>query len=543
MGVYINKGNTGFMRYANNDYVDKTAMIAFINSTLNTSNMLTCVTRPRRFGKSIAANMLCAYYDRSCDSSTLFNRYVISQDPSYKEHLNRYNVIYLDITNFISEYRYDDNIVKYMQEDIKEDLIESFPEVNIPERMKLMPAMMKIAQQTDTKFFFIIDEWDAMCREISDKPEIMNEYIVLLRRMFKSVDTPYVFAGVYMTGILPIKKYGTQSALNDFREYSMTSSGAMGGFLGFDDEDVKVLAQKHNMCLDEMKRWYDGYEMETFDWRLDAPKTRKTAIYNPNSVMTAIREQHCDNFWARTEAFDSLQQYIDNDFDNVKETLEKLIRGESISINVLRFGNDINGINDNEELFTLLIHLGYLNYNRYEKTASLPNQEIREEFVEALRGSKNHTELRELVRRSDSLLQSLWMQDEEAVAEGIEYIHNHKVAPNFYNNEQALRSVIRTAFLGAIDHYIEIQELATGKGYADIVFIPRRGNNHPILVIELKWNKTVSAAIQQIKNRDYPEILKGFNDDILLVGINYDMHSKKHSCVIEKLKHNKMQIQ
>lgn len=242
MGAYINRGNAAFTGYTNGEYIDKTGMIAYINSTLNTGNRLTCVTRPRRFGKSIAANMLCAYYDKS------------------------------------------------------------------------------------------------------------------------------------------IKKYGTQSALNDFREYSMTNPGPMGGFPGFSDEDVKSLADSYGMNFAELKRWYDGYEMETFDWRIKNPKKRKTAIYNPNSVMTAIRGRRCDNYWAMTEAFDSLQRYIDNDFNGVKETLEKLITGVPIRINVLRFGNDMNNVSDNEELFTLLIHLGYLTYDPDLKQATLPNQEIREEY-------------------------------------------------------------------------------------------------------------------------------------------------------------------
>ncbi len=534
MGIYINRGNVAFADYSNGEYIDKTGMIAYINSTLNTVNRLTCVTRPRRFGKSIAANMLCAYYDKSCDSSALFDRFAIAKDPSYKEHLNKYYVINVDVTNFVSEYRGDDNIVTYMQEDIKADLIEEFPDVNLAEQTKLMPALIKIAKHTGIKFIFVIDEWDALCRELANKPQIMDQYVDFLRRMFKSNDTASVFAGVYMTGILPIKKYGTQSALNDFREYSMTSPGPMGGFLGFNDDDVKMLAEKYGMDFSELKRWYDGYEMDTYDWRVNIPQIKKTAIYNPNSVMTAIRERHCDNYWAKTEAFEALQQYIDCDFDGVKETLESLIKGESVEMSVLRFGNDISSVTDNDELFTLLIHFGYLSYDRQNRTALLPNQEIREEFVEALRGSKSHKELSELVRRSDALLKSLWMKDEETVAAGVEYIHNHKVAPNFYNNEQSLRSVVRTAFLGAIDHYIEIQELASGKGYADLVFIPRRNTNKPVLVIELKWDKSAHSAITQIKERDYPELLKELSDEMLLVGINYDKESKTHSCVIEK---------
>lgn len=534
MGSYINKGNAGFADCIVGEYIDKTEMIAFINSTLNTSTRLTCVTRPRRFGKSMAASMLCAYYDKSCDSSALFAPFAIAQDESFSKHLNRYSVIYLDVTNFVSEYRGKKDIVRRMQRAIKQDLEEAFPDVRIPKNAHLMTALLAIAVQKQEKFIFIIDEWDALCRELASTPEIMDEYVDLLRRMFKSNDTAQVFAGVYMTGILPIKKYGTQSALNAFCEYSMTNPGAVGGFLGFNDDEVKALAVKYGMDFEELKRWYDGYEVETFDWRIAIPEIKKTSIYNPNSVMTALRGHRCDNYWAMTEAFESLQQYIDNDFAGVKETLESLIKGESVRLNILRFGNDVNGVDDNEELFTLLIHFGYLCYDHNDRLAKLPNQEIREEFVTALRGSKSHKELSELVRASDQLLQSTWQMDEETVAAGIQKIHNSKVAPNFYNNEQALRSVVRLAYLGAIDQYVEIQELASGKGYADLVLIPRRNSSNPLMVIELKWNSTARAAIAQIKDRNYPTLLQPLSGEILLVGINYDKDTKQHTCVIEK---------
>ncbi len=534
MGAYINKGNTAFADYLNGEYIDKTGMIAYINSTLNTGIRLTCVTRPRRFGKSLAANMLCAYYDKSCDSSALFDGFVIAKDPSYKIHLNKYPVIYIDITSFTTRYDGREDIVDIIQSKVMADVKKTYPSVAYDDEGDLMDTLLAISVNTGEKFVVIIDEWDALCRDYSSKPEVMARYVNLLRRMFKSSnDTAIAFAGVYMTGILPIKKYGTQSALNDFQEYSMTNSGPLGSFFGFDDDDVVMLAEKYGMDFDELKRWYDGYEMDAFDWRQNIPDIKKVAIYNPNSVMNAVRRRCCGNYWAMTEAFDSLQRYIDNDFNGVKDTLERLIKGEPVGINVLRFGNDMNNVSDNEELFNLLIHFGYLSYNPNLKQVVLPNQEIREEFVEAIRGSKSHKELSDLVRASDRLLEAVWNMDEVAVAEGVEYIHNHRVAPNFYNNEQSLRSVVRTAFLGAVDYYIEIQELATGKGFADIVYVPRRNSSKPLLVVELKWDKSASVAIDQIVERDYPKLLTNFSDKVLLVGINYSADTKKHECKIK----------
>ena len=397
MGTYIHTGNKSFTDNTRSRYVDKTAMIAFINSTLNTTYRLTCVTRPRRFGKSIAANMLCAYYDQSCDSSALFAPFAIARDTSYREHLNRYPVIFIDVTKITTAHRGRKDIVKILQRSVKEEVLAAYPNITVPRNANLMDTLTTVASQTGQQFILIIDEWDALCRELADRPQLMDEYVDLLRRMFKTSDTAHVFAGVYMTGILPIKKYGTQSALNNFREYSMTTPGPMAGFIGFDDADVKALAEQYAMSLDELRHWYDGYKFDTFDWRQDVPTVTQTSIYNANSVMTAIANRACATYWSKSESFEALQEYIDMDFEGVRETIERLVLGQPITLRALRFGNDQNCINSSEELFTLLCHFGYLSYNPKTLEAILPNQEIREEFVEALRGSKRHAELSKLV--------------------------------------------------------------------------------------------------------------------------------------------------
>lgn len=535
MGIYINKGNTGFTGYTNGEYIDKTGMIAYINSTLNTGNRLTCVTRPRRFGKSMAANMLCAYYDKSCDSSALFDRFVIAKDASYREHLNKYSVIYIDVTNFTTEYSGREDIIDILQAKVKADVREAYTAIDYDEDSSLMDVLLAISIHTGEKFIFIIDEWDALCRELTDKPSIMNEYVDLLRRMFKSNDTPIVFAGVYMTGILPIKKYGTQSALNDFREYSMTCAGPLAPYFGFLPEEVERLVRKRDGFYNMLKCWYDGYILDDNGWDGTQFKLLRYHIYNPNSVMHAFMFGQCDNYWAQTESFESLRQYIDNDFDGVKETLQSLIDGKPVKISTLTFGNDMNQINSRDELFTLMVHLGYVSYNSADHTVSFPNMEVRMEILEAIRNSRRHKELAELIKASDRLLQATQDMDEQAVKEAVEYVHNHKVAPNFYNNEQALRSVVRMAYLTAIDDYQDIQELPTGKGYADIVYLPRPLSSYPALVIELKWNESVNTAIDQIRERDYPEMLKPFSDNILLVGISYDKDTKAHECRIERI--------
>ena len=523
MGIYINKGNAAFRQYTNGEYVDKTGLIAYVNSTVDTADKLTCVSRPRRFGKSMAAQMIYAYYDKSCDSRELFSRFKISQDKTFEQHLNKYPAIYLDITNFTTKYQGRDDIVDLIQRNVIKDILKTYPDVDADEDSDLMDVLLSVNMLTGEKFVMVIDEWDALCREAANKPKLMDDYVNLLRRLFKGGDTAQVFACVYMTGILPIKRCGTQSALNDFREFSMASPRQLAGYIGFTEEEVHTLCDKYGMDYAEMKGWYDGYSFGP----------NYPAVFNPNSVMQACNSGFYDNYWGKTSAFETLQQYVDLNMTGVQESLERIIRGEAEKVSVLRFGFDINSIGSDDELLTLFIHLGYLAYNVEDTTVHIPNKEIRMEFVEALRGSKTHRQLAELVKTSDRLMETTMNEDEKQVAEIIEKLHSSTTGPDFYNNEQALRSVLKVGYISAIDDYVSIQELPAGKGYADLAFIPRRGSNKPAVVVELKWNQPVRAAIDQIRERDHPAALMPFTDNILLVGISYDCDNKQHSCKIE----------
>jgi hypothetical protein len=525
MGKFINRGNEAFKSYLSGEYVDKTELIGFVNSTINTVFKLTCVTRPRRFGKSMAAQMLYAYYDKSADSKQLFSQFKIASDPSFEQHLNKYPAIAIDITGFTTRYAGNKDIVSIIQKAIIKDVAKAYPHIPVEDDADLMDYLLDIAEETGEKFVLIIDEWDALCREAADKPELMNEYVNMLRRLFKNIDTPRVFACVYMTGILPIKQYGTQSALNDFKEFSMAEPGHLAGHIGFTNGEVKLLCDKYDMDYEMLKGWYDGYGFGP----------GYPAVFNPNSVMEACRRHTFGSYWSRTSAFEALQTYIDLNLDNIREALERIMMGEKLTVRTLRFNFDVKSISDTDELFTLLIHLGYLSYNVEDLTVSIPNKEIRMEFTEAIRGSRSHKELAAIVRMSDELLEATLNRNEVKVARMIEQIHNHQAGPDYYNNEQALRSVVKMGYLSAIDKFVTIQELPTGKGYADMVFIPRKNIGKAAMVVELKWNHAANTAISQIKERDYPDILRGFTDNILLVGITYDDKSKQHSCQIESI--------
>lgn len=522
MGKYLNVGNVGFASMTKMSYVDKTGLISFINSTLGTTDKLTCVSRPRRFGKSYAAKMLCAYYDKSCDSSAMFVDYQIAGDASFREYLNRYDVIYLDITLFISKAEDITNVVKDINDRVVEEVSHIYPDVKKDKALSDM--LFNVTEATGNKFIMIIDEWDALFREEKENTRLQKEYIDLLRSLFKSSWTDIIFDAVYMTGILPVKKYGTQSAVSDFREYNMIEPEPMEEYMGFTEQEVQKLCAGSGVTFEEVQKWYDGYVLG-----------KDTHIYSPKSVMDAIKRKRIGNYWTRTETYESLKIYIDLNEDGLKETIVQMLGGAHVKIDVSTFQNDMTTIHSKDDVLTLLIHLGYLAYDAEAKAVFIPNEEVREEFVRSVAAGR-HKEVAKLIRNSDLLLQYTLDRDEEAVAQAMEEAHKAGTAPIFYNNEQALRSVIRFAYLSCVDEFLRIDELPSGHGYADVVFFPKKVSSMPLILVELKWDQTADGAIRQIKKRDYPQVLKDYGGKILLVGINYSSKNYKHTCKIEEYK-------
>ena len=520
MGAYINIGNVGFKRARNMEYIDKSGLIAVVNNTLNSEFAFTCVSRCRRFGKSMAAKMLCAYYDKSCDSRSLFEDLEIAKNPSFEEHLNKYPVIYLDITNFIT--RFKDDIVQHMQDELKSDILKAYPQAEYQEKDDLMQVLININQQTGERFIFIIDEWDAICREFKSGSSAMDEYANWLRRMFKSVNGGEVFAGVYMTGILPIKKYKTQSALNNFIEYSMVEPRRMARYFGFTKEEVRQLAEKHGMDFDELVKWYDGYQIGD-----------ELSMFNPNSVMQALDTGRCRSFWAATGAYDAISNYININYEGLKDDIINMIGGGRSKVDPTMFENDLSMIFGRDDVLTVLIHLGYLSYNWRKDECYIPNREVAGEMMNAVKRNK-WAVIVKAVEASEQLLQATLDGDEEAVAEGLRRVHSENTSILSYNNENSLSCAINIAYYAAHNDYIFMRELPSGKGFADIVLIPRKNVDSPAIVIELKYNQDADTAIDQIRRKEYPESAREYTNNILLVGINYDKKEKRHTCKIEK---------
>ena len=521
MGIYINRGNLDFQRILNSEYVDKTGLIAVVNRTLFTEQSMTCVSRCRRFGKSMAAKMLQAYYDNTCDSRSMFAGLQIEQDASFEKHLNKYPVIYIDMTSFITRFKGHDDIVSHIDSEVRTEIQTAFPNVPAAEGDDLMALLQRIVLKTNQPFFFIIDEWDAICREFPAGSKGMDSYVTWLRRMFKDVSANNVFAGVYMTGILPIKKYNTQSALNNFLEYSMVMPRTMAGFFGFTKDEVRALAAKYQMDYDELAKWYDGYKIGSV-----------TSMFNPNSVIQAVLSGYCESYWATTGAYDAISRYINMNFEGLKDDIIRMLGGGRSRVNPTKFQNDLSIIRSKDDALTVLIHLGYLSYDRDEGECYIPNREVAGEMVNAVE-SNDWRNVIDAIEQSRQLLQDTLDEDAEAVARGVADVHSNDTSILSYNNENSLSCVISLAYYYARNDYHIHREFASGKGFADLVMIPRKNVSKPALVIELKKDKDARSGIDQIKERNYPQKVAEYAGDMLLVAISYDGDTKQHSCCIE----------
>ena len=521
MGKFINKGNDGFASICNSQFVDKSMLIERVNSVMLTENRFLCVTRARRFGKSVAVKMLNAYYDCSCDSRPLFEGLQISQCADFDKHLNHHPVLYLDMTDFTTKYGGDETLVERMKQDICNELLREYPGVTMSEGDDLMDLLVTIVDRTGKRFVCLIDEWDALCRD--GRAKLMDEYVDLLRRLFKGSKTEYVFSCVYMTGILPIKRYNTQSALNNFEEYTMLSPAQLAPYFGFSEREVNELCEQNGMDAAEMKRWYDGY-------RLGA----ESAIYNPYAVMRALKRKSYESYWASTNAFEGLRQYITMNFEGLKDDIVQALNDIPVSVNSLRFSNDMHQIECRDDVLTLLCHLGYLSYDSLTKCATIPNYEVRQEF-EAAVADTQWGEVVDALQNSERLLENLLRGDSNRVAEAVAQVHLQNTSILKYNDENSLAYVLSLAFYTARNKYEMIRELPSGKGFADLVLLPRRKVQLPAIVLELKYDDSADTAISQIKRREYAGLLSHYIGATILVGISYDPKTKTHSCCIEKI--------
>jgi hypothetical protein len=514
MGIYLNCDNEGFQICLNDYiYVDHSLLIEYTNDLIGRRDRYICVSRPRRFGKSTDANMLVAYYSKGCDSSSLFDDLKVSQIDSYQTHLNKHNVIKIDMQYFLTIAEDINDFFELFNEEIIEELNEIY---DIKARRNILPLVLsKIYAKTNDKFIFIIDEWDSVLRQYKDDKDIQRKYLDYLSALLKDKD--YVSL-VYMTGILPIRKYGNESVINMFKEITFIHPTPLEKFTGFTEEEVKQLCKQCDMSFEAMKDWYNGYRLDN-----------NLSVYNPRSVVYALTDKKYGNYWTGTQTYEMLKGYL-NEYDLREDVLE-LLEGKEVIVNTSLFQNNISSFQSKDDVLTLLVHLGYLGYNSENKSVYIPNKEVKDEFVTAIQAS-SWGFITKLAKNSQELLEATINMDEEKVSKYLEVIHDD-VESKQYNSEYALSAVINIAYIAARDDYMIIQELPSGKGYADIAYIPKPGIHKPAMVIELKYEQDVETAIDQIKKKNYPKKLEHYLDNLLLVGINYNK-DKEHECIIER---------
>ncbi len=519
--MYVNVDNHLFKRVRNSEYVDKSELIALTNKVIDTEDQYICVTRPRRFGKSVTVKMLNAYYSKGCDSKALFSDLKIASSPDFESHLNQHDVIYLDMTEFADN---KDNGNKYLENlntNVVSELKDTYRDFFDKDKSYSLPEAIRCLKK---RFIFIIDEWDFVFREYPNNSTLQENYIDLLRALFKGAGERFVNLA-YITGILPIARYNTQSALNNFSEYTMLNPGPFSQYYGFTENEVKTLCEKYKLDFETTKFWYDGYKVGEYE------------LYNPNSIIELINHGTYKSYWSATAAYDIVKEAINLNFECLKDDIIKLCSGTSIRIyDIESFNTAEKNFPNKDSIYVYLVHLGYLGYNDEDSTIYVPNEETRRELLHSVRD--NHWPQYEgALKLSEQVVLATENKYTETVANLLAKVHEDKVPVLEYNSESALRYVVLMAYLAAEKDYLApLNEFPTGKGFADIVYLPKKVSKKgkPALIIELKKDASAKVALEQIKERDYVSRVKEYTDNILLIGINYDSKSKQHSCIIEK---------
>ncbi|MCQ2313734.1 MAG: ATP-binding protein [Bacteroidales bacterium] len=521
MGIYLNPNNVLLQRDLNSQiYIDKSMLIAELNALINTNGNFLCVSRPRRFGKSMAGNMISAYYSKGCDSRELFKDLKIAQHPSFEKYLNKLNVVKFDLNGFYMNY--GNEFLQVMQEKIMRDFAREYPDVDFSHCRNFGDCMIEVYAAMGETFVIIIDEYDVLIREEAPQ-SLFKDYLAFLNALFKNADLSPAISLAYLTGILPIVRDKIQSKLNLFAEYSMTDAGRLTEFVGFTAEETKGLCEQYGMDYEECRRWYDGYNMKTIK-----------EIFSPRSVVSAMQNREYNCYWTQTGSYEALKLYILMNFEGIKDDVVTMIGGGKVDVNVYKYLNTMTDFHSKDDVFTYLIHLGYLAYDSETKQCYIPNSEIREQWVISVEYEADYKPIIKLINDSKQLLEATINKDAAAVASALTESHMRATNPLTYNNEASFQSAIGLAYFYANLKYTVIKELPTGKGYADLALIPYVPNI-PAMIIELKNNKSAESAINQIREKKYDDLLEHYRGRMLFVGINYDEKTKEHECEIEEI--------
>ena len=537
MGFYLNS-STAYTLYRNESvkpyFVDKTLILEELFPLIEEGSNYICITRPRRFGKTVMANLIASFLGKGEDSHEVFDKLAIAGTKKYEEHINQHNVIHISCNEIPNDCRSYSQYIERIQKKLARDLIKAYPNSEIDDSEAVWDILKEIHEfEGRQKFVFVLDEWDFIFHRKFVTEADKEAYLQFLSSLLK--DKPYVSLA-YMTGILPIAKYSSGSELNMFLEYKMNTNEKYCEYFGFVDSEVDELFQRYlsttespNVSREGLRIWYDGY--------YTMPGKR---MYNPRSVVSALSDNQLSNYWTSSGPYDEIFYYIEKNVADVRDDIALMVSGIPIPAKVEEYAASSMNLTTKNEIFSAMVVYGFLSYDNGK--VCIPNKELMDRFGDMLRKEPALGYVHRLAKESERMLKATLTGDVSTMLEILEYAHDTEVPLLNYNNEVDLTAVVNLVYLAARDSYRIEREDKAGKGFVDFIFYPEKNKSDDCIILELKVDDAPEAAIQQIKDRQYALRFKGklgeearYTGRILAVGIAYDKKSKKHSCSIEVL--------
>ena len=538
MGVYLNSKKPCSLyktEVAGDYFVDKTEILKELFPLVEQGGKYTCITRPRRFGKTVMASMIGAFLGKGMPCRELFKKLKIGDSSGFDKHINKHDIIYIPFNEVPKGCDCYQQYIDRIQKRLIVDLQREYPQCNIDENAALWDIMNDIYELEDEiKFIFIFDEWDYIFHRDYVREEDKKAYVEFLSNLLKN--QPYV-AYAYMTGILPIAKYSSGSELNMFLEYTMASEEKYCEYFGFTEAEVDTLYEKYKrltenpaVTRDGLREWYDGYHTYSGE-----------RVYNPRSVVASLSNNNLGNYWTSAGPYDEIFYYIEKNVADVRDDLALMVSGIPVLAKVKEYAATSMNLATKDEIFSAMVVYGFLSYEK--GYVSIPNRELLGKFIDMLQKEASLGYVYRLAKASDEMLKATLKGDTGTMREILEYAHDTEIPLLNYNNETDLTAVVNLVYLSARDHYRIEREDKAGIGYVDFIFYPVKDRGADCIILELKVDHTPDEAIKQIKERKYALRFQGklaenqkYTGRILAVGIAYDRESKKHDCKIEVLK-------
>jgi hypothetical protein len=535
MGIYLNSSSS-YSKYqetvANPFFVDKSALLNELISCIGKDSKYICITRPRRFGKTVMANMIGSFFAKGVDSSCIFDRLKISESEEYRRHLNTHNVIFIDLSRVPDGAITYDAYIENLRTLVREDLHVSYPDVGFREEGDISEDLERIRLSTGEKFIFVLDEWDAVFHMPFVMEKDYRNYLLFLKSLLK--DQAYVEL-VYMTGILPISKYSGGSELNMFAEYNMATMELYSEYFGFTEDEVERIYKKYRMktkkpkvSREGLRRWYDGYHTAA-----------GVRMYNPRSVVLALQNNQLFNYWTSSGPYDEVFYYVKNNIADVRDDLALMVSGEAVAAKVQEYAATSINLQTRDEIYSAMVVYGLLTYD--DGMVFIPNKELMDNYATLLEKEDSLGYVYQLAEASARMLKATLAGDTETMEEILTLAHDTETPILSYSNEVELSAVVNLVYLSARDKYRVEREDKAGIGYVDFIFYPAKAGDDCIL-LELKVDHTPEEAIRQIKDRQYALRFKGklgetpkYTGRILAMGISYKKETKKHKCKVEVL--------